>query len=182
MVITKRYIIIQKNCSPSKSLLVFCQFRVIVLASLLPFLLIVMTISQIPPPEKTMFVNEQNVMEIGPYVTKIDLTPLGVTAFDNKTIDRPVFTPGEGWVHYIMNPGWQGVLVVYETQGKLAKNVDIIVNFISTNDRSFVVPLTAELVLSGNRRIKVIIEKLIDQDCLKPEAGTLLNGQFLIDL
>jgi hypothetical protein len=81
-----------------------------------------------------------------------------------------------------MNPGWQGVLVVYETQGKLAKNVDIIVNFISTNDRSFVVPLTAELVLSGNRRIKVIIEKLIDQDCLKPEAGTLLNGQFLIDL
>jgi hypothetical protein len=62
-------------------------------------------------------------MEIGIGMTKIDLTRPGVDAFDSKTIDRPVYTPEEGWVHYIMNPGWQGVLVVWETQGVIEKTL-----------------------------------------------------------
>jgi hypothetical protein len=141
--ITKGYIFLKKRYSHRQSFLVPCQFRARVLASLLTLLLIRTAFGQNRPPEITRFQGGDNVMIIGIVMTKIDLTRLGVAAFDNKTIDRPVYTPEEGWVHYIMNPGWQGVLVVWEIQGEINKFSKLRSTLFSTNDGSPVVPLTA---------------------------------------
>jgi hypothetical protein len=48
------------------------------------------------------------------FISHIDLTSLGVKTFDNAEVDKVVYTPGEGNVHYIMNDKWNGVLVVFE--------------------------------------------------------------------
>jgi hypothetical protein len=80
------------------------------------------------PPEKTRFVTGDSILICGTYVKKIDLRELGVSFFDGNEIDKPVYTPGEGWVHYIMNPNWNGIIILTE-KSNLALRLMILTAF-----------------------------------------------------
>lgn len=66
------------------------------------------------PMDKVSFIYGQNLLEIGPDKLRLDLSALGTNFFDENTSDFPIFSPDEGWAHYILNPSWHGVLVVWE--------------------------------------------------------------------
>jgi hypothetical protein len=80
------------------------------------------------PPEKTRFVTGDRMLICGTYVKKNDLRELGVSFFDGNEIDKPVYTPGEGWVHYIMNPNWNGIIIKWEGvgDGKVRKDAGLV--------------------------------------------------------
>lgn len=65
-------------------------------------------------PLEIAFIYGQNLLELGTERLRLDLTALGADAFDQNTVDMPVSTPQEGWVHYIMNPSWHGLLILWE--------------------------------------------------------------------
>jgi hypothetical protein len=46
--------------------------------------------------------------------TDVNLTKLGVEKFDGTEISVPIYSDKYGWLHYILNKNWTGVLVVKE--------------------------------------------------------------------
>jgi hypothetical protein len=94
-------------------------------------------------PDKITFIYGQNLLEIGPDKLRIDLTGLGASFFDEKTIEMPVFVPDENWVHFILNPEWHGVLMLWEkdTAAEIGSRAKYMI--IHAGDESKILPATA---------------------------------------
>ncbi|MCX6773331.1 MAG: hypothetical protein NTV88_06230 [Candidatus Micrarchaeota archaeon] len=58
-----------------------------------------------------------NALYLGTYFVELDLSKLGVSAFDGTEIDVPVKTPDLGWVHYLLNKNWTGMIAIVEPTG-----------------------------------------------------------------
>jgi hypothetical protein len=76
-------------------------------------------------------------------LTNESLNALGITTFDGKEIVNAVYTPGEGYIHYILNPNWKGVLKIWEHkviegQSEVKGKQQVI----QTTDGSLVIPST----------------------------------------
>lgn len=100
-------------------------------------------------PAKVVFIEGQNLMEIGTDKLRIDLSELGVDYFDNNTSDTPLFSEKDGWVHYIMNPAWHAVLVIWEKQADTPAETHARYMIIHASDESALLPKTAVQDESG---------------------------------
>jgi hypothetical protein len=63
----------------------------------------------------------------------VDLTKLGVKNFDGNELDVPVKVNGVGWMHYVLNKNWTGILIIVEPKDGASKAVGYPVE---TNDGS----------------------------------------------
>jgi len=93
-------------------------------------------------PITISFIYGQNLLEMGTDKLRLDLSVLGTNVFDENTSDFPIFSPDEGWVHYILNPSWHGVLVVWEREEGSTSVTEARYMFIHAGDESLVLPST----------------------------------------
>lgn len=65
-------------------------------------------------PNPLRFTENSNILLLGTKLTRTDLSELGINHFNGKEIDTTANVNGVGWIHYVMNPDWAGILVLIE--------------------------------------------------------------------
>jgi len=97
----------------------------------------------VDPPAEILFDYGQNVLKIGSDKLRIDLTALGANSFEEHTIEIPVYASDIGWVHYVMDPDWHGVLVLWEIDGEVKNESRASYMILHAGDESKVLLATA---------------------------------------
>ncbi|MCK9400228.1 MAG: hypothetical protein M0Q51_09605 [Bacteroidales bacterium] len=97
----------------------------------------------VDPPAEILFDYGQNVLKIGSNKLRIDLSTLGANSYEEHTIEIPVYASDVGWVHYVMDPDWHGVLVLWEIDGEIKSDSRASYMIIHAGDESKVLLATA---------------------------------------
>jgi hypothetical protein len=151
--ITGGYSYIQRQDDiPRQCCSIFIFLRKGFAASLLILLLISSAFGQLPPPQKinpdtkpepmkTNFLKGTGILQIGNLMGSInneDFAKLRVTGFDGNEKDFVVYSPEDGNLHYILNPNWAGVYVIFEKRIQPKENGKALVSemLIETMDGS----------------------------------------------